>query len=95
MDIPGFRFRPSPENDWAFEASCALPGAPNMFPHDNDLRGIGDAKSVCASCPVSRECLASALRNGDQYGVWGGYTAEERRLIRRRAARRASEQKAA
>ena len=45
----------------------------------------GEAKAICATCPVAEACLeyAIATRQGD--GVWGGLTAVERhRLIRRR-----------
>lgn len=46
--------------------------------HDPDLwfaESPGDlerAKALCATCPVQRECLASALRRREPCGVWGG-----------------------
>lgn len=42
-------------------------------PNRNDL-----AKTVCARCPVIRECLAHALAVPEPYGVWGGTTPKER-----------------
>ncbi|OJZ72878.1 WhiB family transcriptional regulator [Mycobacterium paraffinicum] len=30
------------------------------------------AKALCASCPIRRECLASALERAEPWGVWGG-----------------------
>lgn len=39
------------------------------------------AKAVCRSCPVLWECLAYALRNRVEHGVWGGLTERERRRI--------------
>lgn len=43
------------------------------------------AKSVCRGCPVRTECLADALDNRVEFGVWGGLTERERRsLLRRR-----------
>lgn len=43
------------------------------------------AKRVCASCPVRLECLAEALDNRMEFGIWGGLTERERRsLLRRR-----------
>ena len=30
------------------------------------------AKSLCAGCPVRRQCLAEALDRGEPWGVWGG-----------------------
>lgn len=42
------------------------------------------AKSICAGCPVAEECLSHALRTGQDHGIWGGLTSEERRDLRRR-----------
>jgi len=39
------------------------------------------AKSVCRECPVRWECLAYALRNRVEHGVWGGLTDRERRRL--------------
>jgi WhiB family redox-sensing transcriptional regulator len=39
------------------------------------------AKSICARCPVTTECLAYALRVDETLGVWGGTTEAERRRI--------------
>ncbi|CAB4697903.1 unannotated protein [freshwater metagenome] len=45
------------------------------------------AKQLCAGCPVRTECLAEALDNQIEWGVWGGMTERERRaLLRRRPA---------
>ena len=45
------------------------------------------AKQVCQGCPVRTECLAEALDNQIEWGVWGGMTERERRaLLRRRPA---------
>ena len=47
------------------------------------------AKQVCAGCPVRTECLAEALDNQIEWGVWGGMTERERRaLLRRRPTAR-------
>ncbi|MFI6061796.1 WhiB family transcriptional regulator [Streptomyces sp. NPDC051286] len=46
-----------------------------------------EAKAVCADCPVRLDCLAYALDNREEYGVWGAMTERERRaLLRRRPA---------
>jgi WhiB family redox-sensing transcriptional regulator len=39
---------------------------------------------VCRSCPVRFECLADALDNRIEFGVWGGMTERERRALLRR-----------
>lgn len=42
-----------------------------------------EAKSLCFLCPIQAECLDTALKTQVDYGVWGGYSAAERRAIRR------------
>ena len=40
------------------------------------------AKAVCATCPVTRECLAFALAHEDyEPHVYGGLTGEERKKL--------------
>ena len=43
-----------------------------------------DAKQICFRCPVIAECLADALDNRTESGVWGGMTERERRAMLRR-----------
>ncbi len=38
----------------------------------------------CRSCPVRMDCLAEALDNEIEWGVWGGLTERERRALLRR-----------
>ena len=42
------------------------------------------AKAVCGGCPVRTECLAEALDNQIEWGVWGGMTERERRALLRK-----------
>ena len=37
------------------------------------------AKDICSSCPVAVSCLQWALDSGQQHGVFGNMTLEERR----------------
>ncbi|NDL60039.1 WhiB family transcriptional regulator [Phytoactinopolyspora mesophila] len=46
------------------------------------LDQIDAAKRICAQCRVDAECLAYALETGQDHGVWGGTTPEERRAMR-------------
>jgi len=48
---------------------------------------VGQAKAICAGCPVREECRSFALRTGQDHGIWGGLTAGERRALRRQEAR--------
>jgi WhiB family transcriptional regulator, redox-sensing transcriptional regulator len=44
------------------------------------LLQIEAAKMVCVGCPIKEECLEDA----PDYGVWGGYSEDERREMRRK-----------
>jgi len=37
------------------------------------------AKAVCHKCPVQIDCLAISLLREEDWGIWGGYLAHERR----------------
>lgn len=41
------------------------------------------ARALCAGCPFIVSCLEKALDLGDQHGIWGGTTREERRKMLR------------
>lgn len=40
------------------------------------------AKAVCGRCPIATACLSYALSTGQDAGIWGGRTSEERRALR-------------
>ncbi len=67
--------------DWAAVAACQASRPDELF-----VRGAEQhrAKQVCLGCPVRTECLAEALDNGIEWGVWGGMTERERRALLRR-----------
>jgi WhiB family redox-sensing transcriptional regulator len=67
--------------DWTARAACR-DGAPDTL----FVQGAAQnrAKSVCLGCPVRTECLADALDNRVEFGVWGGMTERERRALLRR-----------
>jgi WhiB family redox-sensing transcriptional regulator len=67
--------------DWATLGACVQRDPDALF-----VRGAAQqqAKMVCQRCPVVAECLADALDNGTEFGVWGGMTERERRALLRR-----------
>jgi WhiB family redox-sensing transcriptional regulator len=77
---------------WREAAACAESPV-DFFPTAEDVKGISEAKAVCATCPVADECLTFALETRQAEGIWGGHTPKERQKIRRKWAeqvRRAS-----
>ncbi len=64
---------------WRDLALCAETDPEAFFP---DVRDKGlEAKRICASCPVQRQCLDAALANGETDGIWAGYTARELKAL--------------
>src|SRR5258708_40040188 len=69
------------QSDWRVGASCRDEDPDQLFVRGAEQR---KAKMVCLSCPVRTECLAEALDNRIEFGVWGGMTERERRALLRR-----------
>ena len=67
--------------DWTTRASCRTSDPDDLF-----VQGAAQnrAKQVCLGCPVRTECLADALDNRVEFGVWGGMTERERRALLKR-----------
>jgi WhiB family redox-sensing transcriptional regulator len=42
------------------------------------------ATRLCRGCPVQVECLAEALQSRQDWGIWGGLTERQRRLVLKR-----------
>jgi WhiB family redox-sensing transcriptional regulator len=76
--------------DWRHKAICRDEDPELFFPVGNSgpaLAQIADAKLVCARCPVTVDCLSWALMSGQDDGVWGGMSEDERRALKRRMTR--------
>src|ERR1700754_431543 len=67
--------------DWPTLAACQN-GDPDALFVQGAEQNV--AKRICRSCPVRYECLADALDNRIEFGVWGGMTERERRALLRR-----------
>jgi WhiB family redox-sensing transcriptional regulator len=67
--------------EWSRNARCRGTNPDDLF-----VQGAAQnrAKAVCLGCPVRTECLADALDNRVEFGVWGGMTERERRALLKR-----------
>jgi WhiB family redox-sensing transcriptional regulator len=66
-------------DDWTMRAKCrGMEDA--LFPEASDQKR---ARLLCSGCPVRFECLSEALDNRIEWGIWGGMTERERRLLLR------------
>lgn len=81
-------------SDWRSEAACKNADSTIFFPPEREQWQGGpawdssEAKAICATCTVRAECLAHALADPLEYGVWGGTTETERRRMRRGQSQR-------
>ncbi|SDT64673.1 WhiB family transcriptional regulator, redox-sensing transcriptional regulator [Streptomyces sp. TLI_053] len=81
------------DSPWHTAAACrrdevGLFFAPSKEPTAARLSREEQAKQVCARCPVLLACREHALAQPEPYGVWGGLTAAERRVVLARRRRR-------
>jgi WhiB family redox-sensing transcriptional regulator len=66
--------------EWVAKALCL-----SRDPDDLFVRGAAQRKAtnICRECPVVAECLADALDNHMEFGIWGGLTERQRRVLLR------------
>lgn len=72
--------------NWRESAACRNENPELFFPIGDGVAAheqIARAKAVCARCPVREQCLAFAVTTGQDFGVWGGLSSDERRRLRR------------
>ncbi len=78
--------------EWVHRARCKDEDPELFFPVGTTgpaAAQIDAAKAVCMECPVRIECLEWALATGQDAGVWGGLSEDERRAVRRARRREA------
>jgi WhiB family redox-sensing transcriptional regulator len=76
--------------DWRHKAACLDEDPELFFPVGNTgpaMRQIEGATQVCRRCEVVDTCLKWAIESGQDAGVWGGMSEDERRALKRRTAR--------
>ncbi|MFB7483010.1 WhiB family transcriptional regulator [Streptomyces anulatus] len=77
--------------NWRIAAACREEDPELFFPVGTTGPAVvqaEEAKAVCRRCPVMERCLQWALDSGQDHGVWGATDEEDRRRMKRRAARR-------
>jgi WhiB family redox-sensing transcriptional regulator len=76
--------------DWRHRAICRSEDPELFFPVGTNgpaQKQLAEAKTVCRRCPVTAACLTYALDTGQDAGVFGGMSEDERRTLKRRRAR--------
>jgi WhiB family redox-sensing transcriptional regulator len=72
---------------WQKDAACRGHDPELFFPATEvgaGARQVEQAKAVCARCPVVAACLTE--HRGEEFGVFGGLSATDRRALNRTAA---------
>ena len=78
------------DEHWRLRAKC-IDTDPELF-FNTTVGVIAEAKSMCAACPVSTQCLTAALEEEDglpwahRHGVRGGLIPKERSRLARKQA---------
>jgi WhiB family transcriptional regulator, redox-sensing transcriptional regulator len=75
---------------WRDRGACLDEDGELFFPVGNTgpaLLQTEKAKAVCRRCEVVDSCLSWAMESGQDAGVWGALSEDERRALKRRNAR--------
>jgi WhiB family redox-sensing transcriptional regulator len=67
---------------WEAMGECRSVADDTWFPENGQTALRAAAVSRCEFCPVRRSCLAHALSEGEDYGIWGGATDVQRDALR-------------
>jgi WhiB family redox-sensing transcriptional regulator len=73
--------------DWRDTAACLDSDPSLFFPVGSTgpaVEQIAMATTICTTCQVIDDCLQYALETNQESGVWGGYSEEDRRRLRKR-----------
>jgi WhiB family transcriptional regulator, redox-sensing transcriptional regulator len=72
--------------DWRDDAACRSVD-PDLFFGESGAEPTGlelaMAKAVCRNCDVRQECLEWATESRQSFGVWGGLSSRELRMLQR------------
>lgn len=73
---------PLQRDDWVIQARCRYGDPDALFVQGAHQQR--QAAAICGPCRVWRHCLATALDNREEFGVWGGLTERQRRAVLRK-----------
>ena len=65
--------------EWMARGLCRAFDRDVFFPRDG--HGVSVALKICRGCPVRTQCLAYALDQHIEYGIWGATSERERRRL--------------
>lgn len=81
---------PEPAEDWQQRAACRGM-KPDLFYLERGRSGDARAaKALCRICLAKPDCLATAIRNDEHFGIWGGLSPRARTNLVRQLKTRAA-----
>lgn len=66
---------------WQDHARCLEVDPEIFFPERGGSSQA--ARAICDACPVAAACRRYAVRTKQTFGIWGGTSERERRILRR------------
>jgi WhiB family redox-sensing transcriptional regulator len=71
---------------WREKAACKNLDINLFFPDTERQSALSrknnlKVKSICKKCPVQTNCIAYAMDNQIEYGMWGGFSSLERKEL--------------
>ena len=77
IQLPSFGL-PEADPSWRAHSACR-DSSLDFF--NGQASNVARCKVVCNQCPVESNCLEYALTYGEEFGIFGGMTADERRPL--------------
>ncbi len=74
----------SDERPWAVFSACKDQDPNTFFP--TTAEGERNAIRICQGCSVAMECLEFAIETRARFGIWGGQTEKQRKILERQIA---------
>jgi len=76
------------DDAWQERARCAETDPEIFYPEKGG--STRDAKLVCRYCDVREQCLQYALEHDERFGIWGGLSERDRRVLKTTRRREAA-----
>lgn len=70
---------PPADGNWEERAACKAHPVAMFFPSKGEP--TKPALRVCDGCDVREQCLEFALKNNEEFGIWGGTTSVQRKRM--------------
>ena len=69
--------------EWWYKGKCSEVGEELFLGTAAKASNLTEARKVCVSCPVLKDCLTHALEEPEEWGIWAGTSAMGRETMRK------------